>query len=339
MQAPLAARVGKAAVAAILALNLALLAYFIAFGYRTYFHSDAATASLLAQEIFESGRFFPPDWNYVNGDLMVLFGDLLILPLLPFVRNGFALHEFASFVQAGLILVATWLVAGLFTRERWIRLAALAIVASGASEVAVDSLFGQVSYGNVFFLAAFCLALAWRALGERGGRGRTAAIIVLAALTVLLYWSNPQRAIDSCGLPLLCAIALHAGWHAWRGGRDALRRGMQLVVVLVAAIALGAMLHALTLRAVHDTTGAGFARWLDFAGMQANAFHAVHGMLAVLGCLPAADRPVVGVVGLWEAMRLLGGVAAVIALPVAIGWSLRSARTDGVRFLGMFTLV
>jgi hypothetical protein len=59
----------------ILVVNFLLLSWYIFFGYQTNFHSDSAAKVLLAREIVEMGDYFPDAWNYVNGDLFVLFGQ------------------------------------------------------------------------------------------------------------------------------------------------------------------------------------------------------------------------------------------------------------------------
>ncbi|MGY4517262.1 hypothetical protein [Lysobacter sp. HA18] len=333
---PAFARASKVTIAALLSVNVLLLGWFIATGYRGYFHSDAAAKSLLAQEMLRSGRVFPPDWNYVNGDLMVLFGQWFVLPFLLVMRNGWAAYAVSMLVSAILILLSTWWAARLVVPGRWPRLAVLAIVASGLSVVTTDNLFGQVSYGNVHFLACFVLVLAWRAIVTQG-RARAVASVGVGLLAVGLFWGNPQRAAASQGLPLLAACALHLAMA--RDWRQAARDVRWPTAALLAGLIVGSGLHAYTLAHVQNHLGAGNARWLDFNGMQANAFHAIHGLLALLGCMPTPGRAVVGVVGAWEAIRLLAGIGALVLMPVAMAWSLRSVRPASVRFFGAFTLV
>lgn len=333
---PAFARACKVSIAVLLSVNLLLLGWFVTVGYRAYFHSDAAAKSLLAQEMLRSGHVFPPDWNYVNGDLMVLFGQWFVLPLLVVLPNGWAAYAVSMLVSAILILLSTWWAASLVVPGRWPRLAVLAIVASGLSVVTTDNLFGQVSYGNVHFLACFALVLAWRAVVTQG-RTRTVASVGLALLAVGLFWGNPQRAAASQGLPLFAACALHLAMS--RDWLQAVRDIRWPLSALVAGLVVGSGLHVFTLANVQNHLGAGNARWLDFNGMQANAFHAIHGLFALLGCMPTPGRGVVGLAGGWEAIRLLAGTGALLLMPVAMAWSLRSIRPASVRFFGAFTVV
>ena len=87
-----------------LACNLLLLCWYLFVGYKAGFHSDSAVKVLLAREIVETGQYFPHDWNYVNGDLFVLFGHTFIIPLLAFIPAGYLSHAISGLISAVLIL-------------------------------------------------------------------------------------------------------------------------------------------------------------------------------------------------------------------------------------------
>ena len=76
-----------------IAVNAVCLLTYIFYTYQFHFHSDSAAANLLAQEIYETGQYFPRDWNWVNGDIWSLFMQTWVLVLLPFFENGFALQR------------------------------------------------------------------------------------------------------------------------------------------------------------------------------------------------------------------------------------------------------
>ena len=177
-----------------LAVNVALMAYYICRGYRSDFHSDSAIKNLLAQEMFETGSYFPPDWNYVNGDLWIVFGQAFVLPLIPWAKNGFMLHAFSGLISAGLILLGVWLVMSLFVESRWIRRIALITFAGGISALGAENLYGQVSYGSVLYMACFTLYLSWRYL-EAPPRAEIRWAIglpqfcILRSMERMVYWS------------------------------------------------------------------------------------------------------------------------------------------------------
>ncbi|KAB8317102.1 hypothetical protein SD81_023200 [Tolypothrix campylonemoides VB511288] len=327
----------RLAVVVVLLFNVALLLTYIVWGFRFDFHTDASAKNLLAQEMFESGAFFPPDWNYVNGDLMVLFGQLFVVPVLAFVDNGFEAHAFAGVASATLVLASVWLVTGLLSRSAWVRWASVALSASGLSAVGADSLFGQVSYGPVLSFAAFSLYLAGRLLGAHGPIGwpDRACIVALALLTIAIYWSNPQRAVASYGLPLLGAIAFVAVTR--RAPEPSRWRCMGLVAGILACAMAGTALHAWVLRTVNNTEGASSARWLDAEGIADNLGYTAQGLIAVLGGLPPAGDSVVGIGGVFAALRLVVATAAIGLICVAVVRSLKVDQPFRTRLFGAFT--
>lgn len=121
------------AIQVVLVVNLLVLGLYLFHGYLNYFHTDASTKNLLAQEMWETGQFFPRDWNYANRDLMVVFGQVPIWPLLAFFRNGFALHAISGLLFAVAILASTWKLTGLLSQARWQRLMVVAVLAGGVS--------------------------------------------------------------------------------------------------------------------------------------------------------------------------------------------------------------
>lgn len=330
----------RAALLLLLAVNLCLLVYYVAYGYQGLFNSDAATKSLLAQEIYETGKYFPSDWNYVNADLMLVFGHLFILPLLPFFDNGYALHAASGMISTGLILLATWLVSGVISRSPWARVLCMVIVASGISEGMAENLFGQVSYGNVFYMACFTVYFAWRSITS-DGRARWGWGALLAVFTMLLFWSNPQRAIASYGLPLILAIVVSTSVSLVRSGlhwNAFASRGVASLALVVLGAVIGIGLHAWVLGGVNNIPGAGAARWLPFDGMVSNLMGTIQGLLALLGAVPVASRDVMSGQGLYEAVRLLAMSSLLVLIPVGLAKALKDGN-DGMRFIAVFTTV
>ncbi|HZX78326.1 hypothetical protein [Lysobacter sp.] len=333
----IAARVAKVALLVVLACNLALLMGYVFVGYFEYFHSDSAAKSLLAQEIYEAGSYFPRDWTYVNGDLMVVFGQLFILPFLPFAENGYLLHAISGAVTSLLVLWGTWLVASIAVRSVWIRLLCVAIVASGLSLQVTENLFGQGSYGAVFYLACFQVYLAWRFM-QAEGRSNWLWGALLAGLVVLAFWSNTQRAAASYALPLLSAIAVDVLYRAWNSGFHVdrrLRKSIILAGIILGAGLLGAVLHAAVLARVDNIQGAGLARWLSPVEMTRNLGFTLQGILEILGAMPPAGGDVVGVAGAYQAVRFIAGLVLVPLMGVALAAGIRNPQ-PGYRFLAAF---
>src|SRR2546423_7718506 len=131
--------IAKVGLIALVVWNVALIAWYVCVQYRYYIHSDSAVKNMLAREIFTTGHYFSPDWNYVNGDLPVLFGHTFIVPLLPFFPNSFSLHAASGIVSAALILLGAWLVAGMLSPSPWIRLCCVAVLSAGMSGGLADT--------------------------------------------------------------------------------------------------------------------------------------------------------------------------------------------------------
>jgi hypothetical protein len=303
-----------------LLVNLVALLLYIGLSYKFAFHSDSAAANLLAQEIIETGDYFPVDWNYVNGDLWVLFVQTWLLPFLPFLPNGYALHAIGGLIGAGLVLASTWCVCRTLGLSARARLVALVLMASGFSANMSENLFGQQSYGTVYFMGCFILCASHAFLYARGRRAWIWAAAVFV-LFLLVAWSNPHRAAIYNILPvILAAVWCHARFrrqpHPARG--PGLATLAALLLVVVGAFYVGTLLHAYFLARGHSNLAGVSINWLAFNDMGRNAGAALHGMLSLLSGLPVPGRPVANVVGLLDAMRLTAG-AVLLGLS---GWAL-----------------
>lgn len=321
---------------ALLCINLALLAFFLVIDYQLVFHSDSAVKNLLAQEIYDTGRYFPRDWNYVNGDLWVFYTQTFVIAVLPFMRNGFLAHAASDLVSAALILYGTWLVTGLLLQARATRLTGMLVISAGMSLIMAEHIFGQAAYGSMYYMACFLLYAYWSLSQAHGARALRwgAATALLAAL---VFWANPQRALLFYGLPLMAAGALQ--YLLARGARPATakttntagaftvaarRQALALGVVLAGAL-IGIALNRYTLRLTNTSAGLTALNWLDFKGMLANVLAVAEGVMALFGGIPYADGKVVSLAGAYGALRLVGALALLVLLP----WSLlRALRPD-----------
>lgn len=321
--------------ALLLLVNLALLLYYIGIDYQVVLNADSAVKNLLAQEIVETGSYFPPDWNYVNGDLWVFYTHTVIVPLLAFFPNSFALHAVSGVISAVLILHATWLLGAMLGMTRRARLASLVLLSGGISAFMAENLFGQVSYGAMYYMACYCLYFSWRLLhAGQGARWLWGGAVAL--VLVLLFWANPQRALVLYGAPLIAgALAL---WlpelQAARASKGRLRWPIPalLGVVLASAVA-GVLLHHHFMLYQR-----GAPQWLSFGTMLSNTGGTVQGLLGLLGALPVEKQPVAGLRGLYAAVRLLSGLA-VLVLCVAVLRKAIDPRHRARLLVGIFAAV
>lgn len=320
----------------LLAVNLFALGLYLFHGYQTYFHTDSSTKNLLAQEIWETGQFFPRDWNYVNGDLMVVFGHLVIWPLLYFFKNGFALHAVAGLVFAAAILASVWKLTSLTCEHRWQRVAIVALLAGGLSWPMAENVFGQVSYGVVLLFSVLVLVSGWHAV-RAGERATPLASVGLFVALFFATWSNPQRALISYALPLFVALAANGFWGG-PAAETATRMRRALLVCSISGLALagGFVCSSVVLAMVENSQGAAAARWLDFSGLVRNVVYSVNAVIALLGGLPPAGGDVVTLGGAYAALRMVVALAVLVVLPPVLARALRAQRPE-LRFLAVFT--
>lgn len=324
---------------AILGINLLLLTFFLCFDYQIIFHSDSAVKNLLAQEIYETGRYFPRDWNYINNDLWVFYTQTFIVPLLRWMPNGFAVHAISDLVSATLILWSSWRVTALLGQSPTARLLSLAVISSGMSLIMAEHIFGQAAYGSMYYMACLLVCAYWSLL-HAGGAARWGWAGATVALTVLVFWANPQRAIIYYGLPLLsAALALYGNdrLRAPRPAGAAAPAHWRWLLLFAGAVVIGVLLHKRTIAMVNNSSGLTVLHWLDFNGIVNNTLAAARGVLTLFDALPRPDSAVASLYGAYQVPRTLAGLALLVLLPWAAVKSIQPQHR-GRLFFAVFTL-
>ena len=324
------------ALSALLLFNLALIGYYILFDYQSMMHSDSAVKNLLAQEIVETGSYFPRDWNYVNGDLWVFYTQTFIVPLLLLFPNSFRLHAASGLITAGLILFGTWQLTGVMGQSRTARLLSMAVLSCGMSLYMAENLYGQASYGSMYYMSCFMLLFAWRFLfaAPRARLWWGAAFVVI---NVLLFLANPQRAVIYQGAPFMLGLATLLLFDLKLPVPGERRRLALLTGLFVAGAVLGVVLHEAVLRNVNNAIGIGPATWMGFDGMMVNLLGTLRGLLGLLGGLPDAGAPLISFTSVYHALRLLAALALLALIPWALS-SLMRSQERGRLFVVSFTL-
>jgi hypothetical protein len=325
----------------VLALNVAMLVCYIFFAYKSEFHSDDSVANLLAQEIAETGEWFPSDWNYVNGDLWVFFTHSWIVPLLRFFPNGFELRAATGLIGATLILCASWVACAILDMSKLARLIALALLAGGISTNMASNLFGQQAYGMMYYMACFMLYSGWACMTARG-RTRLGWALASAVVVFLEAWANPQRAAIYYLIPLAsgCAAAYALRWqqpaeptrtpvHAHVSGPAI----VWLIAAVIAAAAVGSMLHGMTLNKSHSVQPPALSpSWLGYDDMTRNANLAFRNLVSLTGGFPKGGATVANAAGVTAAMRLLAALTLVLLMPWALIQTVRTRHPARVFF-------
>jgi hypothetical protein len=316
----------------LLLLNIAFMLGHIFILYQDNFNSDSAAKVLLAKEIFDTGRFFPSDWNYGNYDLVVVNPHVFIIPLLSFMPAGFAAHSISASVFAGFILFGVWLVTGIGKIPYWHRLAAVGVMASGISDWLVESLYGQVSYGVVFFFCLYIVYFSDRVLSSQGNK-RVYWAILLITILVLAYWSNAMRAFVNYGLPLFLALS----WMAFINIKKKSNKYFILMLIALLGAVLGSLLHIQTIKEVNNHLGQANARWLPLEGIPTNIGFTIKGLFAQLGGLLPANASLFTVVGLYAGFRFMVAASTLIVVPIVLKKTLAHG-TDRIKLFALFSI-
>lgn len=311
-------------------VNVIFLCGYVFGDYRNYFHSDSAAKVLIAREIFDTGNFFPKDWNYVNGDLFVIFGHLFVIPLLAFMPAGFTAHSISGVIFAVLILHGIWLITSLANLPTWRRLAVVAVVASGISGFMAENLFGQVSYGVVIFFCCYLVYISSNYIFSEGAQQQKWAVLFVG-LVLLVYWANPKRAIVTYSLPLIGSLA----WLIFLSDAPDRRKLFILIGLSLVGAAGGSILHATTIAGVNNILGAANARWLSYELVLRNITLTLKGVYAQLGGLPLADASLFSRDGLYAGMRFGVASLAIFLTPIALRRAVNNGN-KGLQLLALF---
>ncbi len=320
-----------------LLVSVTLLVYFICVSYRTLnFNSDSAVKVLLAKEIYDEHRFFPKDWVYFNGDIFVLFGHLFIIPLLLIFPAGFTVHAISGLVSVALIFMSLNLVIGMTRPALVDRLIVNLIIAGGISLPITEHMFGQVSYGFIFFLICMMLWSTWNILYE--SNNKKLHLILFFVINLFVFWSNPQRAITFIFLPLLITICIYKFKSQYQEATRHVKNFYILNIVLIVSALIGIILYYLTLKVVIVDSGYSILSWLSIAGMVERIGRLFGGIIFLFGGEPLAERKVLSLVGMYEAFRVSSAFLFIGIIPISVSRIYKSGSGARV-FLLSFSLI
>jgi hypothetical protein len=330
----------------ILGMNVVLLLTFLSFNYLLIFHSDSAVKNLLAQEIWDTGQYFPRDWNYVNNDLWVFYTQTFIIPLLGWFKNGFNLHVVSDLVSAALILLGSWLITGMLGQSRNARLVSMILVTAGMSLIFAEHVFGQAAYGSMYYMGCFLVYSYWK-LSHARGRAALLWGVATFVLAALVFWANPQRALLYYGAPLFTAAfaLLGLNWSRAQGAPAAAPspaaalppRQWRWPLLLAVGCLAGVALHHHYIRRVYNSEALTLD-WLPYEAMISNLLAFTRGFLNMFEGLPRPEIKVVSLWGGYMVLRLLAALAALVLLPWSVFKSIQPHHR-GRMFFAVFTLV
>ncbi|MBA3352756.1 MAG: hypothetical protein H0U23_10085 [Blastocatellia bacterium] len=304
---------------ALLAFNVGCLIVYNAQTVRSLLTSDAVAKNLIAAEMARSNEIFLTDWYYVNGDLWTFFSHFLILPLLAFFPNGFALHAFAGLVTGTLVLLFSWWVLRSLKTPALSKILMLAVLASGISGSMAWALFGETGYGWVLLTSLMFLSLLLPFFlddNELDRRLRGTLAVLIALLSFIVHLGNPTRALASYFIPalggltalLLAPTAADAPrrWKFWT------TRGILPFSALLIGAIVGAAVYARLIQNLNDIVGAGSALFLPLERLGHSAGYTLLGLISLLGGEPPAGQMLPTLSGAFSVLRLIAALSMLV---------------------------
>lgn len=247
----------------VIIFNVLMHGFYQFITYRKNFHSDSAVSNILAQEIIETGHYFPPDWYYANGDLWVFFNHTIILILSYFSENSYSTHALSGMINLFFIIFSLWYAGRFFELGKTRNLIVIAIWTSGVSWLYLEFLFGQVAYAFQFYFSIFLLISFYKVANFYQGFGKKEIYFnacLLFILTIIISWSNSKRMIVYYAIPLSCAILLVA-WNMYRN-KD-LKIPVLAISIVCAGFLTGLILNQYFLSQVAMSYGAANFKFID----------------------------------------------------------------------------
>ena len=169
----------------VLLLCLVSLVVFELFSYRYRFHSDAATAGMLALEQMRTKSLFVHGWSY-SQDFWPMFTFNFVTALHPLIKNAYLATEIQILLQTLAIFIVAGRLVGL-NRGSGLQHMVLAFLFSGVSALWADTFFGQGQYGNVLL---WVVCGCYLVVSIRTSPTRTRKYAALAGLFLLNAYIN-----------------------------------------------------------------------------------------------------------------------------------------------------
>lgn len=314
----------------ILAMNVGWMLWYAFIGYQAFFHSDSSAKVLLAAEIYTTGDFFPNEWNYVNGDIFIVFGHLFIIPIIGILKGGFLSHAVSSAALGILTLLGVYLVARLIALPRSHSFAITSAIAAGISGFVAENLYGQGSYGAIFCISLYLIYFYLKS--KTYSSAFNFHVIAFLVLLFLVVWSNPLRSLISYVLPVLGALTLCNDF------KNQKIYYIKNIFLILAATAIGLIAHKYTLSSIHNTAGVSSALWLAPENMLKYFLLTWKGIFSILGGLPPENSPVTSLAGGVYACRLITCLLMLWLIPLQLKRILSGPATN-IKFIGYFTVM
>jgi hypothetical protein len=217
----------------LLATSFLSVTVFTLYSYRYRFHSDAATAGMIALEQWRTGQLFVPGWYY-SQDFWPMFVLNSATVFFPLVHNAFLATQIGIFFQIVFIFTLTRKILislGSTTHANLV----LAFLLSGVSSLWSEFFYGQGQYGNVLmFILLETFFIIYLLKSDEKTTGKKLTVLALLFLSNVYINSTSVRYLPLFLAPALLALSFNFFQN------KALRRGVTYIVfILLISTALG----------------------------------------------------------------------------------------------------
>lgn len=300
------------------------------------FHSDSATAILLAREQMYTGQLIPEGWHYAN-DIWMLSLNLLCIPFMLFIKDWMLCRELAVIVQ---MLLATWALVAFVKKLAGIRgaLAAALLFWCPLSAVVREHFLYQATYATGMLQTLLVLLAAYGFFLSQEKKRILLYGGLLGAVTVIMAAAG-IRFIGTTVLPILGAIGLlllfdtDFDLRRFREKQYALVVGKMAWFLLMSGV--GYWLH-LRLRAGGAISEFGM-QFITETGIWSKLDTLLQYYLSIWGCMEAVS--VFSFTGILSFCCFVLCIVMNVVVPVYLIVRYRKFESRGIRFFILYALL
>jgi len=293
-----------------LVINCLLLIYYLFFTYAYYFHSDSASKILQAKEMLENHELFSPSWNSVNNDLLILSSHYFLLPILIFLKVSYFSYAMGALLSAILTVYSISYLLNTLEVDKRKKIIILALIIGGISIINAEDLFGHFAYGNFVTYACFLVSFSIRLLNENN-KSKILYLLGINLIFIIVFWSNPIRAIPTYLLPILLACLFSI--NKFKKNNLLQFNNKLIVIILIIGISLlgsiiGYMLFSYSIKFLPMISSPANLKWVDSVYFYTNLQRVVEYIVEIMGGWPFSGTKILSLGGLYQGVRFLGGV-------------------------------
>lgn len=182
---------------------LAGVSVYTIFTYRSAFHSDAATAAMIAPFQIKEGKLFLDEWRY-SQDFWPFFVFNPVIVLKPIFRTDYLATQVSVLIQTLLIMLLTIALLRKISKSN-LNILLCSVIFSVGSGAWVGPFFGQGQYGNVILWVLFGV---WLVLAYLHATKPWKRCMLLAILSLLVAYLNSTsvRYLPFFVVPMIAAM-------------------------------------------------------------------------------------------------------------------------------------